>query len=128
MKLGISLLSSVCGCFISWLLVLLLFIPITSIVLKFGPAEMLMVVVFALTMMGMAGAGMIRTLIGACFGLMLGNWSFYLGYARANLGIPALIEGIDTVPFIIGMFAVSELFFILEKNILFQVAKSRNMD
>lgn len=117
--LGVSLISSVCGCFISWILVLALFIPITSIVLKFGPAEMLMVVVFALTMMGVAGVGLRKTLIGASFGMLLSAvGSSTYGYARANLGLSALVEGINSVPFIIGMFAVSELFFILEKEFI----------
>ena len=122
--LGLSLISSVVGCLISWILVLFLFRPITSIVLKFGPAEMLMVVIFALTMMGIAGVGMRKTLIGASFGMLLAavGASTY-GYTRANLNMSALIEGINSVPFIIGMFAVSELFFILEKGTIVEGGK-----
>ena len=122
--LGLSLISSTFGCLISWILVLCMFGPITGIVLKFGPAEMLMVVVFALTMMGVAGVGMRKTLIGATFGMLLAAvGSSAYGYARANLGMAALIEGINSVPFIIGMFAVSELFFILEKNTIVEGGK-----
>ncbi|MCG8402278.1 MAG: tripartite tricarboxylate transporter permease, partial [Firmicutes bacterium] len=48
-SLGVGLASSVVGCITGYFYVLLLFIPIASLVLSFGPPEMLMIVLFAFT-------------------------------------------------------------------------------
>jgi len=50
--LGLGIISSVIGVFFSYLIILFFFFPLGRIVLKFGPAEMVMVVIFAMTSFG----------------------------------------------------------------------------
>lgn len=115
--LGLSIISSAVGCFGSYLIVLFLFFPLGQIVLKFGPAEMLMVVLFALTSIGAVRGEIISTLLFGMFGILVGTFgSSAYGSARGIFGVDALYEGIPLVPSLLGMLAVSELLFMMERE------------
>lgn len=115
--LGASILSSAVGCFISYFIVLLLFLPIGKLVLKFGPAEMLMVVVFAITSIGMVKGEIVQTSMVGLFGILLGTiGSSAYGNARGIYDIDALYEGIPLIPALLGLLAVSELFIMMERK------------
>ena len=115
--LGACILSSAVGCFISYSIVLLLFLPIGRIVLKFGPAEMLMVVIFAMTSVGMVRGEVIPTVLLGLFGILVGTiGSSPYGHTRGTFGQDALFEGIPIIPALLGLLAVSELFVMIEKK------------
>ena len=115
--LGASILSSAVGCFVSYFIVLLLFLPIGKMVLNFGPAEMLMVVIFAITSIGMVKGEMIQTAMVGLFGIILGTvGSSAFGNARGIFGMDELYEGIPLIPALLGLLAVSELFIMMERK------------
>jgi putative tricarboxylic transport membrane protein len=91
---------------------LAMFAPmLASIALEFGPAEY-----FALAMLAFAavsallGASLVRGLFSLFFGLALGLVGIdqLTGNARFSFGIPQLLDGIDVVILVIGLFAVGE--------------------
>ncbi len=115
--LGISIISSAVGCFVSYSVVLILFLPIGKLVLTFGPAEMLMVVIFAITSIGIVAGEFVQTAMIGLFGILLGTiGSSAFGNARGTFGLDELYEGIPVIPALLGLLAVSELFFMAERQ------------
>ncbi|MFH1757451.1 MAG: tripartite tricarboxylate transporter permease [Pseudomonadota bacterium] len=115
--LGLSIISSAVGCFVSYLIVLFLFLPLGKIVLKFGPPEMLMVVIFAMTSIGAVQGQIIPTLLFGMFGILVGTiGSSAYGSTRGIFGQDALYEGIPLIPALLGMLAVSELLIMMERQ------------
>jgi putative tricarboxylic transport membrane protein len=93
-------------------LALALFAPVlASLALRFGPAEY-----FALAMLAFAGVASLlgqsplRGLLSLFVGLTLGLIGIdqLTGNARFYFGIPQLLDGIDVVLLVIGLFAVGE--------------------
>ena len=93
-------------------LALALFAPaLASVALEFGPAEY-----FALALLAFAavtallGASLARGLFSLFLGLALGLVGIdqLTGEARLSFGIPQLLDGIDVVILVIGLFAVGE--------------------
>lgn len=91
---------------------LALFAPVlASVALDFGPAEY-----FALAMLAFAavtallGASLARGLFSLFLGLTLGlvGIDALTGNVRLSLGIPQLLDGIDVVILVIGLFAIGE--------------------
>ena len=85
---------------------------LAEIALRFGPAEYfaLIVVAFA-TVSSVLGASPLRGLASLLLGLALGLVGIDLqtGQARYTFGIPNLLDGIDVVVVVIGLFAVGEV-------------------
>jgi putative tricarboxylic transport membrane protein len=85
--------------------------PLAELALKFGPAEY-----FALTMVAFAtvatliGGSLARGLFSLFLGLALGLVGIdqLTGEARFSFGIPQLLDGIDVLILVIGLFAVGE--------------------
>jgi putative tricarboxylic transport membrane protein len=115
--LGLSIISSAVGCFVSYFIVLLLFLPLGKIVIKFGPPEMLMVVIFAMTSIGAVRGEIGPTLLFGMFGILVGTiGASPYGNARGIFGQDALYEGIPLIPALLGMLAVSELLIMIERQ------------
>jgi len=87
---------------------------LVALALRFGPAEYfgLMMVAFA-TVSALLGASVIRGLASLFFGFGLGLIGIdpQTGEARLALGIPQLLDGVDVVLIVIGLFAVGETFY-----------------
>ena len=85
---------------------------LAEIALRFGPAEYfaLILVAFA-TVSSVLGASPLRGLASLLLGLALGLVGIDLqtGQARYTFGIPNLLDGIDVVVVVIGLFAVGEV-------------------
>lgn len=114
--LGIGIMSSAVGMFVSYILCLLIFLPLGKIVLKFGPAEMLMVVTFALISVGLLKGEVRITITTGLFGILLGTiGSSAYGHSRGTFGQDTLLEGIPIVPALLGMLAISELLVLVER-------------
>jgi putative tricarboxylic transport membrane protein len=93
-------------------LALALFAPaLASVALRFGPAEYfaLAIVAFA-AVAALLGASLARGFFSLFLGLALGLVGIdqLTGEARFSFGIPQLLDGIDVVILVIGLFAVGE--------------------
>jgi putative tricarboxylic transport membrane protein len=114
--LGLSIMSSAIGLFLSYLIVLFLFLPLGRMVLKFGPAEMLMVVIFAMTSVGLVRSEIVPTVLTGLFGILVGTiGSSPYGNTRGIFGQMALFEGIPLIPALLGILAMSELMIMIER-------------
>ncbi len=115
--LGASILSSAIGLFVSYVVVLILFPLIGKIVMSFGPAEMLMVVVFAIISTGVVKGESVQAAMLGLFGILVGTvGSSAFGNSRGTFGIDALYEGIPLIPALLGLLAVSELLVLVERD------------
>ncbi len=84
---------------------------LASFALRFGPAEYFALTVLAFTTVSvLLGASVLRGLFSLFLGLALGLIGIdpLTGDARLSFGIPQLLDGIDIVILVIGLFAVGE--------------------
>ncbi|GGG85276.1 C4-dicarboxylate ABC transporter permease [Salipiger pallidus] len=109
--LGIGLAASVVGAFVGYILLMLLIQPLAAFVLKIGPLEMVVVVLWGLTLIAtLNDSRMSKGLLAGFFGLMLSQIGMSTtGVMRTQVGMPYLIDGLPVVPAMIGIFAASEL-------------------
>jgi putative tricarboxylic transport membrane protein len=88
------------------------FAPVlASVALRFGPAEYFAITIVAFTAVSaLLGSSLIRGLLSLFLGLALGLIGIdpLTGEARFAFGIPQLLDGIDVVILVIGLFAVGE--------------------
>lgn len=117
--LGISALGSFIGGTFSVIALMFLAYPLAEAALKFGPPEY-----FALMCLGMtivvylAKGALIKGVVMIVVGLILGTvGTDVTGKLRFEFGIPELMEGIDLVPLVMGLFGVSEVLTNLEKSL-----------
>ena len=93
---------------------LALFAPVlASVALRFGPAEYFALALLAFAAVtGLLGTSLTRGLFSLFLGLALGLVGIdqLTGEARFSFGIPQLLDGIDVVILVIGLFAVGETF------------------
>ena len=87
---------------------------LASVALAFGPAEYFALTMTAFTTVAvLLGASLARGLFSLFLGLALGLVGIdqLTGNARFSLGIPQLLDGIDVMILVIGLFAVGETLF-----------------
>jgi putative tricarboxylic transport membrane protein len=87
---------------------------LASAALRFGPAEYFALSVLAFTTVSaLIGGSLMRGLFSLFLGLALGLIGIdqLTGDARFAFGIPQLLDGIDVLILVIGLFAVGETFF-----------------
>src|SRR3990170_8055864 len=96
-------------------LALTLFAPVLArFALRFGPAEYFALTIVAFTTVSvLLGTSISRGLFSLFLGLALGLVGIdqLSGEARLSFGISQLLDGIDVVIFVIGLFAVGETLF-----------------
>jgi len=88
--------------------------PLADMALRFGPAEYFALTVLAFTTVAvLLGDSVVRGLFSLFLGLALGLVGIdqLTGEARFSFGIPQLLDGIDVVILVIGLFAVGETMF-----------------
>ena len=86
--------------------------------IRFGPPEYFALMVFGLSAVSsLAGDSLVKALMSMGFGLMLATVGTDLvtGVPRFTFGIPYLLDGIDFVVVVIGLFAVSEVLVSVEE-------------
>jgi len=84
---------------------------LAQLALTFGPAEYFALMVLGFTTISaVLGETPVRGLVSLFFGLALGLVGIDLqtGQARFTLGLPELLDGIDVVVVVVGLFAVGE--------------------
>lgn len=110
--LGTAMLASYFGGMLS-LLVLVLFAPLVAkLAINFGPAEYFALSVMALTMVvALAGDSLVKGAITALLGMAISTVGMAPidGTPRYNFGSINLMAGIGLVPFMIGLFAISQV-------------------
>ena len=87
---------------------------LASVALRFGPAEYFALAVLAFTTVSaLIGGSLVRGLFSLFLGLALGLIGIdqLTGDARFAFGIPQLLDGIDVLILVIGLFAVGETFY-----------------
>ena len=110
--LGVALLCSAVGGLFSALAMFLLSGPLTQAALQFGPADL-----FAVTFLGLSiltcldGDHILTTIISGLIGLLLACVGQDKMYAvqRLTFGSQQLLAGIEMIPVLIGLFAVTEV-------------------
>ena len=110
--LGLSLAGSIIGGLVS--VVCLTFIApiLAQVAIKFGPREFLAISIFGLVVVvRVAGAHLFKGLLVGGVGIFLTTWGLdeLNGAERYTFGTYHLYEGIPLVPFLVGLFAVSEV-------------------
>jgi putative tricarboxylic transport membrane protein len=86
--------------------------------LKFGPPEYFLVGMVGLTVVGgLAGKNILKGLASICVGLLLGLIGFdtLSGGSRLTYGFDEMVMGIELMPVVLGIFAISEMMIQIEK-------------
>jgi putative tricarboxylic transport membrane protein len=109
--LGVALCSSVIGTLASYVLLFVLIAPVAAVVLKIGPLEMFAIAVWGMLLLGsLSGSSMARGLLAGVFGVLLGTIGMNTaGFIRGTMGVPWLLDGIPTIPAMMGLLAASQL-------------------
>lgn len=110
--LGVGIFYSFLGSLLSILLLIFLSPVIADIALQFGTFEYFSIALFSLTMIAsLSSQSVVKGLLAACLGLMCAT----IGLApvdaakRFTFGEHQLLAGIDILPVLVGMFALSEI-------------------
>lgn len=110
--LQLALYASMFGNIVSCLFLIGLAQPLAQFALDFGPAELSMLMLFALTVIVLFGGGsrldaLIMTLIGACIGVV--GLDPIEGSSRFTFGSFNAESGFQLIPVLVGLFALSEV-------------------
>ncbi len=110
--IGIARMASTLGGVISGVVVLLIIAPLGALALRFGAREMFIVVLLGVVVVStLIGKDIVKGLLSGALGLVLATVgaSPLAGQARFTFGEIQLFDGIQFVPALIGVFAVSEM-------------------
>src|SRR5438067_12888360 len=86
--------------------------PLATLALRFGPPEYTALLVLGLIFLAyMSSTSLVRTLLMASFGLLLGmiGIDVLTGHFRYSFDIPELGDGIGIVPVAVGLFGLGEI-------------------
>lgn len=111
--LAISAIASFIGGMIGMLGLIFLTQPIANAALKFGPAEMFSLMMFALVAtISLSEGSILKGIIAIAFGLMLSTVGLdaLTGITRFTYGIRSLEDSIDFLVIIIGVYAITEVY------------------
>src|SRR5690625_64221 len=112
--LGIATVASTSGGILSLVALLLAAPLLAELAYNFGPPEYFGLVIFGLSMLSsISGKSTIKNLLGGLLGLLIASvgTDFTTGVERFTFGSPALLDGINFIPIMIGLFSISELLF-----------------
>ncbi len=126
--LGTSIIASTFGGVFSAICLIVLSVPLVNFALKFGPPEYFALGIFGLTIVSsLVGRSVIKGFIATMIGLMLNmiGDDVMTGYSRYLFGVDRLFEGIPLVPVLIGLFAISEVFTVIEELSPVQLLRER---
>lgn len=129
LALGIALGASCLGVIVGYSILLLLISPISEAVLEVGPAEMTMVILWGITLIGSLSSGsLLKGVISGLVGLLIGTIGFSeAGVTRGTFGSSYLLDGVAVIPAMIGMFAASELFRLTRTEYLVEDSAARTV-
>jgi len=110
--LGTSLISSTFGGFLSAVILMFVAIPLSTVAIKFGPAEYFALAVCGLTLIcSLGGRNVFKGILAGAIGIFVATVGFdpMNGIPRYTLGSLNLAEGFDMISVMMGLFAISEL-------------------
>ncbi|MFB0972846.1 MAG: tripartite tricarboxylate transporter permease [Neofamilia sp.] len=109
--LGLALGSSSIGGLIGVVFLALVTKPLADIALKFGPAEMFMVAIFGLSVVGSLSKNVLKSLFAGAFGILIGTIGMSnTGAIRGTMGSIFLFNGLPLTPTLIGLLAIPSIF------------------
>ena len=88
-------------------------VPLTSMALKFGPAEYFTLMLFAMTAVAsLTGKSAAKGMLATVLGLMIATIGIDLqsGQPRYTMGIPEFQDGVGFIVVVVGLFAMAEVF------------------
>ena len=116
--LGLGIVFSALGSIFSFIILTFFAPKLAAIALKFTPAENFGICFFAITMVAVMSSGnMLKGLLAGMFGLAFTfvGMAPIDGTARFTFGIKDLVGGFDTLPTLIGIFAIADILCTAEK-------------
>ncbi|MEI8190215.1 MAG: tripartite tricarboxylate transporter permease [candidate division NC10 bacterium] len=87
-------------------------LPLSNLALRFGPPEFFALMLIGLAMVtGLAGRSIVRALVAAIFGLLIAMVGIdpVQGAPRFTFGMTQLLDGLNIVPVVMGLFGVTEI-------------------
>jgi len=118
--LSYSLVSSSIGGIFGGLVLIFVSVPLAKFALNFGSPEYFLLGVIGLMAVGLlSGTDKIKSSIAVILGLIAGTVGIdsLTGVNRATFNQPELMDGVNLVAFLVGMFAISELFMMISKGL-----------
>ncbi|MDW7661885.1 MAG: tripartite tricarboxylate transporter permease [Bacillota bacterium] len=115
--LSLATIASFIGGIFSCIVLILLAPRLATVALKFGPPEYFAISLFGLSMVAtLSSKNMMKGIIAACFGLLIATVGIdpITGSHRFTFGTLQLVAGIELIPALIGLFAISEVLTKLE--------------
>lgn len=118
--LGTGLAASAIGTLFGYLILMFLVSPVATWVLKLGPTEMLMVAIWGLALIAVLNdSSVAKGLAAGILGILVSTIGYSdTGLLRGTFGSIYLLDGIPTIPALIGLFAASELISLAGKDYL----------
>lgn len=110
--LKMALWASIYGGLFSIILLVLIAPQLAEVALKFGPAEITCLLLFALTVIAVLSSGsMLKGLFSASLGMVIATVGAdpMLSVPRFTFGMYELFEGFAYIPLLIGLFAIAEM-------------------
>lgn len=118
--LKIALYASIIGNFITDVILVVVAPPLARAALKLGAPELFSLILFSLTIIAaVSGDSLLKGLIGASLGLLFATVGIdpVAGSARFSFGTMEMLKGVGLLPMLIGLFAISELFFQVDSGL-----------
>lgn len=127
--LGAALFASCIGVLISYMILLVLVQPMAEVVLRIGPFEMAAIGIWGMVLLGSIGAssvakGLFAAGLGILFGMVGMNTA---GYMRGDMGIAWLLDGVPTIPAMVGLLAASQLFALVNARFIVEAESDRSI-
>ena len=119
--LAISFVSSSIGGLLTTIIALATMPILARVGFYMHSVEMIVVMLFGISLIAsIASKDMLKGLIAGFLGLMIGSIGTDVVYAtpRATFGFLELYDGVPLIPALVGLFAVSEAFIIIEKKVI----------
>jgi putative tricarboxylic transport membrane protein len=110
--LAIAAIGSFIGGTVATLGLVVMSLPLAELAVRFGPPEYFALMVVGLTMITvLSGASLVRGLIAAMIGLLIGMVGIdpVMGAPRFAFGQVELLDGLGIVPVVMGLFGISEV-------------------
>jgi putative tricarboxylic transport membrane protein len=129
--LAISFVSSVAGGLLTTILALLAMPWLSQVAYYLHSVEMIVVMLFGISLIAsIAARNTMKGLIAGFFGLMLGCIGADVVYAtpRGTMGFLELYDGVPLIPALVGLFAVSEAFVVIERQSILSEEGQKRME
>lgn len=129
--LQVAVVSSSIGGIASSLALMLLAPPLAKLTLLFGPAEIFWIAVFAMTsIVFLLGGNPIKGLISAAFGILVSlvGSDVITGFDRFTFGQLELLDGINIVVLLVGLYALPPVIDLLQNEIKSDSSKVKDLN